>query len=189
MILKKAKYKIRHKISQEFYCFKRWKYYLAEEKFWFFFRTKSIYYLISCFFYYVSNNFNQIKYINRQILNKSGNPVFDCLHFFKSSSAAKILKNLKNQKSEANCTSNIMEYSMIEIVRIYIRTWLFSTMVTFATLLVFAAFGFTPFKGQMISKANFHLNQKLNENISLFLRLVFNMDQIKKEYNLLCYRW
>ena len=78
------------------------------------------------------------------------------------------------------------EYSTLEFVRIiltiYIRTWLFSTMVTFAILLVFAAFGFTPFKGQMISKANFHLNQKLNENISLFLPLVFKMDQIKKEY-------
>ena len=38
------------------------------------------------------------------------------------------------------------EYSTLEFVRIYVKSGLFSTMVIFAILLVFAAFDFTPMK-------------------------------------------
>jgi hypothetical protein len=38
------------------------------------------------------------------------------------------------------------EYSTLEYVRIWVKCWLFSTMIMFAILLVFAAFDFTPMK-------------------------------------------
>ena len=53
------------------------------------------------------------------------------------------------------------EYSTLELHRIYINSGLFSTMVTFAILLVFAAFGFTPIKeieSDVIAFALFHLS-------------------------------
>ena len=38
------------------------------------------------------------------------------------------------------------EYSTLEFGRIWVKCWLFSTMIMFAILLVFAAFDFTPMK-------------------------------------------
>ena len=52
-------------------------------------------------------------------------------------------------------------------------------------LSVWHIFGDIGAKGQFISKANFHLNQKLTENISLFLPQVFKMGQIKKRIQII----
>ena len=52
------------------------------------------------------------------------------------------------------------EYSTLEFVRIYVKTGLFSSMVIFAILLVFAAFDFTPIRdieSDVIKFALFHL--------------------------------
>ena len=53
------------------------------------------------------------------------------------------------------------EYSTLEFVRIYVKSGLFSTMVIFAILLVFAVFDFTPIKdieSNEIGFALFHLS-------------------------------